>query len=122
MPSRRPALAALPADGALLRRRDWLSDGSCRDEDPELFFPISSAGPAVRQILAAKAVCDRCAVRQECLRFALEDAHSHGVWGGTTEDERKAIRRAQAQAEAEAEAEAQAGAGASSAPETAAAS
>jgi WhiB family redox-sensing transcriptional regulator len=59
-------------------------------------------------------------VRQECLRFALEDAHSHGVWGGTTEDERKAIRRAQA--EAEAEAEAQAGAGASSAPETAAAS
>ena len=57
-------------------------------------------------------------MRQECLRFALEDAHSHGVWGGTTEDERKAIRRAQA----EAEAEAQAGAGASSAPETAAAS
>jgi WhiB family redox-sensing transcriptional regulator len=59
-------------------------------------------------------------VRQECLRFALEDAHSHGVWGGTTEDERKAIRRARAQAQAQAEAEAEAEA--SPAQETAAAS
>jgi WhiB family redox-sensing transcriptional regulator len=98
VPARQPAPAARLANGALLRRRDWLSDGACRDEDPELFFPISSAGPAIRQILAAKAVCGRCEVRQECLCYALEDTHSHGVWGGTTEEERKAIR-AQARAE-----------------------
>lgn len=96
MPARQPAPATQPANGALLRRRDWLADGACRDEDPELFFPITSQGPAIRQILAAKDVCARCTVRPECLRCALEDTHSYGVWGGTTEEERKRMRRARA--------------------------
>ncbi len=87
--------ATQPATG-LLRRRDWLADGACRDEDPDLFFPSTSQGPSARQILAAKAVCASCAVRRECLGYALEDTHSYGVWGGTTEEERKAMRRTSA--------------------------
>jgi len=73
---------------------DWLDLGACRDEDPDLFFPITSAGPGRAQVAAAKAVCGRCAVRQACLRVALEASQDHGVWGGMSEEERGAIRNA----------------------------
>jgi WhiB family redox-sensing transcriptional regulator len=76
------------------RKLDWLELGACRDEDPDLFFPIASAGPGRAQVAAAKAVCARCAVRQACLRFALEVSQDHGVWGGMSEEERRAIRNA----------------------------
>jgi WhiB family transcriptional regulator, redox-sensing transcriptional regulator len=73
---------------------DWLGRGACRYEDPELFFPVAAAGPGLVQVAAAKAVCARCAVRETCLRFALEAGQDHGVWGGMSEEERRAIRRA----------------------------
>jgi WhiB family redox-sensing transcriptional regulator len=74
------------------RKLPWLDLGACRDEDPDLFFPIGSAGPGLAQVATAKAVCTRCAVRQACLRFALEASQDHGVWGGMSEEERQAIR------------------------------
>lgn len=74
---------------------DWLDAGACRDEDPDLFFPVASAGPGLVQVAAAKAVCARCAVRERCLRFALAASQDHGVWGGMSEEERRAIRLAQ---------------------------
>jgi WhiB family redox-sensing transcriptional regulator len=98
VPAPQPAPATQPANGTRLRRRAWLARGACRDEDPELFFPLTSGGPSARQILAAKAVCARCAVRSECLHYALEDTLTYGVWGGTTEQERKSLRRARARA------------------------
>jgi WhiB family redox-sensing transcriptional regulator len=77
-------------------REQWLDDGACREEDPELFFPITSSGPAARQIAAAKAVCQRCGVQSECLHYALESHQSHGVWGGTSEEERLRMTLARA--------------------------
>ncbi|MGH8932845.1 MAG: WhiB family transcriptional regulator [Egibacteraceae bacterium] len=74
-------------------RRDWRDRASCLDEDPELFFPIGTTGPAVEQIDQAKAVCARCEVRGECLEWALQTRQDAGVWGGMTEDERRAFRR-----------------------------
>lgn len=59
--------------------------------DPELFFPLSSVGPAIEQLNKAKSVCTRCAVRAECMDFALATKQAHGVWGGTSEDERQRI-------------------------------
>jgi WhiB family redox-sensing transcriptional regulator len=76
------------------RTLDWLDLGACQNEDPDLFFPITSAGPAVAQVAAAKAVCARCTVREACLRYALGARQDHGVWGGMSEDERRAIRHA----------------------------
>jgi WhiB family transcriptional regulator, redox-sensing transcriptional regulator len=73
---------------------NWVQQARCRDEDPELFFPIGSTGPAAVQVEAAKAVCLSCPVRLDCLEWALATAQDAGVWGGLSEEERRALRRA----------------------------
>jgi WhiB family redox-sensing transcriptional regulator len=72
---------------------DWRNQARCKDADPELFFAVGTAGPALLQIQEAKAVCGRCPVRERCLQWALEERQEYGVWGGTSEDERRALRR-----------------------------
>ncbi|MGZ4592417.1 MAG: WhiB family transcriptional regulator [Actinomycetes bacterium] len=71
---------------------DWRDRAACRDEDPELFFPVGTTGPAVVQIEQAKAVCRTCAVVAPCLAWAL-DGNVAGVWGGMDEDERRSLKR-----------------------------
>jgi WhiB family redox-sensing transcriptional regulator len=73
---------------------EWVHRARCKDEDPELFFPIGTTGPAATQAEMAKALCFQCPVRDECLEWALATGQDSGVWGGTTEEERRAIRRA----------------------------
>ncbi|MFC9734299.1 WhiB family transcriptional regulator [Streptomyces roseolus] len=73
---------------------DWRHRAACRDEDPDLFFPEGSTGPALLQIEEAKSVCRRrCPVSAECLQWALETDQKAGVWGGTSEAERRAMKR-----------------------------
>ncbi len=72
---------------------DWRHHALCRDEDPELFFPIGTSGPAAVQVEEAKVVCGRCTVTEACLEWALESGQDSGVWGGTSEDERRALTR-----------------------------
>ncbi|WP_331719015.1 WhiB family transcriptional regulator (plasmid) [Streptomyces virginiae] len=73
---------------------DWRHQAVCRDEDPELFFPIGNTGPALLQIEEAKAVCRRrCPVMEHCLQWALDSNEHSGVWGGMSEDERRAMKR-----------------------------
>lgn len=70
----------------------WRVHAACRGEDPELFFPVGSAGPALTQIAEAKEVCARCPVREACLDFALSTGQDYGIWGGLTENERRSLR------------------------------
>ena len=72
---------------------DWRELAACRDEDPELFFPVTELGPGARQADQAKAVCARCPVRAQCLDYALDNGLDHGIFGGTTEAERRKLRR-----------------------------
>jgi WhiB family redox-sensing transcriptional regulator len=72
---------------------DWRNGASCRDVDPDLFFPIGTTGQAIDQIEAAKAVCAACPSRVPCLEFALATNQESGIWGGASEDERRALRR-----------------------------
>jgi WhiB family redox-sensing transcriptional regulator len=72
---------------------DWRMRSACREEDPELFFPVGNTGPALLQIEEAKAVCRRCPVMEQCLTWALATSEDHGVWGGMSEDERRAMKR-----------------------------
>ena len=71
---------------------DW-DRAACADEDPELFFPVGTEGPALRQAEDAKAVCRTCPLMSGCLRWALDTGQDDGVWGATSEDERRAMRR-----------------------------
>ncbi len=72
----------------------WRNRAACLDEDPELFFPIGNTGPALLQIEEAKAVCRRCEVIETCLKWAIESGQDAGVWGGLSEDERRALNAA----------------------------
>ncbi len=71
---------------------DWRHNAVCREEDPELFFPIGNTGPALLQIEEAKAVCRRCPVMEQ-RRTVLQSGQDSGVWGGLSEDERRAMKR-----------------------------
>jgi len=59
---------------------DWRHVAACREVDPELFFPIGNSGPALLQI-------------EDCLRWAIDSGQDAGVWGGMSEDERRALKR-----------------------------
>ena len=73
---------------------DWRQRAACREvSDPEVFFPIGTTGPALEQIEQAKRICRQCGVRKECLDWALETHQDIGVWGGLSEEERKALQR-----------------------------
>ena len=69
--------------------RDWWDAAACGTADPEMFFPVSALGPGMDEIARAKAVCASCRVRRQCLQYALSTHQVHGVWGGTTEEERR---------------------------------
>jgi WhiB family redox-sensing transcriptional regulator len=63
----------------------WASRGACLSGAPDLFFPITSAGPAGPQIAQARAVrAPVPGVYIDCLSYALETGQDAGVWGGTT--------------------------------------
>ena len=77
---------------------DWRHRAACLTEDPELFFPIGNSGPAIAQVEQAKRVCNRCAVQDICLKWALDTGQDAGVWGGLSEEERRSLKRKTARA------------------------
>lgn len=71
---------------------DWRHDAACRDEDPEIFFPIAPSDSTL-SAAAAKSVCQRCPVVHDCLTWALDSGQRLGVWGGLSELERRTLKR-----------------------------
>lgn len=72
---------------------EWRSLSACRGEDPKLFFPSPRSITACVQLARARAICRRCPVCRECLDYALTTGQEFGIWGGKSEDERRALRR-----------------------------
>lgn len=68
--------------------RPWMVFGSCRDRDPDIFFPETS-----RQAREAIAICNACPVRDECLEYSLEARERFGIWGGMTDKQRRQLLR-----------------------------
>jgi len=68
--------------------RLWEADAACKGMDPSIFFPVND-----EDALEAIAVCRACPVRDECLSWALETRERFGVWGGTTEKQRRSLLR-----------------------------
>lgn len=73
----------------------WEDRAACLNEDPDLFFPPGSDWKGHEdQEAAAKAVCNRCPVLDQCREKALADSDFEGIRGGLTGEERKALARA----------------------------
>jgi WhiB family redox-sensing transcriptional regulator len=70
------------------RRPGWMRDAVCREHVEVNFYPDLG-----QSLEPARAVCAECLVRDSCLAFALEHDERHGVWGGLSTRERRAIAR-----------------------------
>jgi WhiB family transcriptional regulator, redox-sensing transcriptional regulator len=76
------------------RALGWRFQSACADAtNKKVFFPVGVTGPAEIQIRQAKAICDGCPVATDCLDYAISTNQEYGVWGGTSEDERRILRR-----------------------------
>lgn len=71
----------------------WRERAACRHGGRDLFFPVGNPGPSLDDAIAAKTVCRRCEARVPCLEFALASSQEAGGWGGTSEDERRHLRK-----------------------------
>jgi WhiB family transcriptional regulator, redox-sensing transcriptional regulator len=85
-----PTRAELP-DGS--GRLAWRAEAACKYLPTELFFPIGHGPRAQAQTSVAKAVCNACSVRAQCLDYALAANAQYGVFGGMSEEERREARR-----------------------------
>ena len=72
----------------------WRDDAACRNTAPDLFFPVGSTGEAEEESRAAIALCQSCPVREQCLEFAMATNQRDGIWGGTSEEDRRRMRSA----------------------------
>jgi WhiB family redox-sensing transcriptional regulator len=75
----------------LLQPLDWQAKARCTEADPEIFFPERGGSSK-----AARAVCAQCDVRMDCLEYALNNKEQFGIWGGTSERERRRLRKERA--------------------------
>jgi WhiB family redox-sensing transcriptional regulator len=66
---------------------EWHNLAACKGET-EAFFSYNE-----ERVAHARAICEDCPVRRECLQMALADSNLYGVWGGTTQAERRRFRR-----------------------------
>ena len=78
-------------EALVLDRLSWQDLANCSGADQDLFFP--ERGASTRK---AKAICAACAVKEECLEFAITQGERFGIWGGLSERERRKIRRQRA--------------------------
>lgn len=67
---------------------DWRAEALCAEVDPEIFYP--EKGQSTRE---AKRLCLTCSVSEQCLQYALRNNEDAGIWGGTSPQERKEMRR-----------------------------
>jgi WhiB family redox-sensing transcriptional regulator len=71
----------------------WQDNAKCLDEKPELFFPVGDSDKALRQTKRAQSICKSCKVAVRCLEYSVKESLEFGIYGGYTEDERKALKR-----------------------------
>lgn len=67
---------------------NWMDDALCREVGTDIFFPDTDTHPRT-----ALNICRRCDVEIECLDYALQIGPVAGIWGGTTEKDRRRLKR-----------------------------
>ena len=88
IPNRWPSIK-LPEPPEFTMPPTVLKYAECAGQDPDLFFPDDSQSSY--DTARAKAICARCPVRDECLKWAIDNRQTHGIWGGLDESERTVV-------------------------------
>ncbi|PWG66787.1 WhiB family transcriptional regulator [Bifidobacterium callitrichidarum] len=68
----------------------WREQAACRNEDPELFFPLPNDRGSEEKAIA---ICETCPVKADCLQAALNEQDQFGIWGGLTAEDRRSLLR-----------------------------
>jgi len=76
--------------GELIPLGEWEAEAACRETPNDLYYPSRGDSEKAEFI---RMFCELCPVRGECLGYALDKRERHGVWGGTTEKERRVLQR-----------------------------
>jgi len=68
-----------------------LPEAACKQhKTPDIFFPITQQ--ETKEILpVVRAICNICVEKEPCLEYALDQQVLHGIWAGTTPEERDLI-------------------------------
>ena len=66
----------------------WQERAACYGLDAEVFFPTTEEEAGL-----ALSYCAACPVRELCLAWAVKNGERYGVWGGTTEQQRRRLIR-----------------------------
>ena len=71
----------------------WRAKAACKNTPVDVFFP--DKGASKEKVAKAKAICNKCAVRQECYNWSIQFSERalHGIWGGMTGKDRRAARK-----------------------------
>ena len=85
-PSYEPTACNGPGSESLAA--EWVAFRRCADVDPNVFFPNDGAG-----VIVAQKLCAECPVTDPCREYALANNITHGVWGGTSERQRRRMLR-----------------------------
>ena len=87
-PQRLNQVFATLGDGRAFEPQPWVADANCRSVKTDLFFPERGDTHTQRQALE---VCRGCSVRFDCFQYGFNN-YERGVWGGTTERQRRQLR------------------------------
>ncbi len=75
-------------------KESWRDEANCIKAPLNIFFPEDETGStSKRKIDRAKTICANCSVQHKCLIYSLNENIDHGVWGGLSSRERKALKR-----------------------------
>ena len=79
---------------AVQTEQEWQLKAACRGPQAAVFFPppqFERKDEKLEREARAKDICRTCSVRTDCLDFALSIREPHGIWGGKSENERRAL-------------------------------
>lgn len=66
----------------------WRSKAACKTQT-KLFFPAEEKKTVSYK--DALTICNTCEVKMDCLNYAVSYEMMHGVWGGTTPNQRRVL-------------------------------
>lgn len=71
---------------------EWVTQAACNPMNAEFFFPPSSFDNVVAT-RPTREICDNhCTVREQCLKWALDNDEQNGIWGGMTARQRRDLK------------------------------